>query len=304
MEFRLLWIGLLTCMADDQGRMLDNTALIKANVFPYDPEVSMEIIDAGLEFFASKYKLTRYVAGTNGSGRRLIQIINWWRYQKSTHWAARSTYPAPPKWVDRIRTHEAGSGQTPVKQNWDKEGGYVLSMKRLHSNYVAASKEQQSREEEEEEEEEVRGRRRDLPTPLPPSTKTRAEGGKAGQGVEPDLAKLNPKQKKAAEQIASIFRSSGLSGTKITSIIYQVAIRSSLRDPIAYTLAAFASAYADPKANKKPSIAAYRMQTDQVDPNYLKPDQWVGLPKDILKAAGIEDINSYVRQKQIESFTR
>lgn len=299
MEYRLLWIGLLTSIADDQGRMLDNAALIKAQVFPYDPYVSIEIIEAGLTLYSEKHKIHRYVAGGNGSGRRLIQVVNWWRYQKSTQWAARSIYPAPAKWVDRIRTHEHGSGQQPVTFNWDQPGGFVLSMKRLRSNYVVKALPLQIREDEVKEEEEVKRRKKDknLPTPLPPSSKSvgKAEGGRKVENVQELWKDLKPKQRKAAEHIAAILRSAGLSGIKIETLIYQVAIRN-LPDPRAYTLAALASAYADPSANRKSSVAASRMERDMVDPAYQDPETWVKLPKNILKAAGIDDINVLMQE--------
>jgi hypothetical protein len=33
---RLLWIGCITKLADDQGRFRDNAALIRSNLFPMD----------------------------------------------------------------------------------------------------------------------------------------------------------------------------------------------------------------------------------------------------------------------------
>lgn len=135
--YRLLWIGLLVNVADDQGRMLDNPALIRATLFPYDDDIKLKDVEKALALFAAKHKITRYGHGTNGSTRKLIQINNWWRYQKSANWAGRSQYPAPPKWVDRIRAHETG-GIALV--NWDSCGGYEAAMKRQRSGNKAAMK--------------------------------------------------------------------------------------------------------------------------------------------------------------------
>lgn len=135
---RLLWLGLLLNLADDQGRFMDNVALMRSLLFPYDTDVTVKDIEKGLAIFESKHKILRYVIGTNGSGKRLIQIVNWWKYQRSTQWAGRSQHPAPPKWMDRIRAHETGVGIALV--NWDKAGGYEEATKKLRSGSEASTK--------------------------------------------------------------------------------------------------------------------------------------------------------------------
>ena len=151
---RLLWLGLLLNIADDQGRMIDNVALMRSLLFPYDTDVTVKDIDKGLTIFKDKHKIERYEIGVNGSGKRLIQIVNWWKYQKSTQWAGRSQFPAPSKWMDRIRAHETGGGISLV--NWDKAGGYTSATKPLRSASKADAKPQRSREDEDE----VKGRGR------------------------------------------------------------------------------------------------------------------------------------------------
>jgi hypothetical protein len=151
---RLLWLGLLLNIADDQGRMMDNVALVRSLLFPYDTDVTVKDIEKGLIIFQAAHKILRYTIGTNGSGKRLIQIVNWWKYQKSTQWAGRSQHEAPPKWMDRIRAHETGGGITLL--NWEKAGGYEAATKRLPRNIEAATKPVQSREDEDE----VKGRGR------------------------------------------------------------------------------------------------------------------------------------------------
>jgi hypothetical protein len=150
---RLLWLGLLLNLADDQGRFMDNVALMRSLLFPYDADVTVKDIEKGLVIFEGKHKIARYIAGTNGSGKRLIQIVNWWKYQKSTQWAGRSQHPAPPKWMDRIRAHEQGGGITLL--NWQNAGGYEVPTKPLRSAKVEPAKPLQRREDEDE----VKGRR-------------------------------------------------------------------------------------------------------------------------------------------------
>jgi len=123
------WIGLIVSIADDQGRMLDNAALIRSMVFPYDEKITISTVDGVLKYLEQKHKITRYVAGTNGSGRKLIQINAWWKYQRSSQWAGKSPFPAPEHWADRIRMHVPGGKIDTV--NWDSEGGYISAIKPL-----------------------------------------------------------------------------------------------------------------------------------------------------------------------------
>jgi len=119
---RLLWIGIITTVADDQGRMIDNPALIRSKVFLFDKVMDCDI-ESTLRKINAANKIARYVVGN----KSLIQIVNWWKYQTPA-WASPSKYPAPEGWTDRAKYHAAGNKIITV--NWDKIGGYV-------ANYVA-----------------------------------------------------------------------------------------------------------------------------------------------------------------------
>jgi hypothetical protein len=122
---RLLWIGLLTACADDQGRLLANASVIRAKVYPFD-DVGLGVIQGVLERFSQAGKVTLYEA----DGKRLCQVVNWWRYQTPA-WAAASKYPAPEGWVDRVKAHVNGNKITML--NWDKVGGYAAATQVLCS---------------------------------------------------------------------------------------------------------------------------------------------------------------------------
>ena len=108
---QLIWLGLIVTCADDQGRLIDNPALIRSQVFPYkdDPQSSSASIEACLVRLEHAGKILRYGAGENGSGKRLIQIVNWWRYQNCASWMAASKFPSPSGWTDRCRYHTRGN---------------------------------------------------------------------------------------------------------------------------------------------------------------------------------------------------
>ncbi len=113
---RLIWIGLITNCADDQGRFQDNVNLIASKLFPME-EVDRKNIEQALEKFASLGKLCRYTA----RGKKLAQIVNWWKHQKP-RWAGKSNYPPPDGWIDRERYHI--DSKTICDSNWDKSGGF------------------------------------------------------------------------------------------------------------------------------------------------------------------------------------
>ncbi|MFA6358915.1 MAG: hypothetical protein WCY09_09695 [Candidatus Omnitrophota bacterium] len=114
---RLLWLGIITQSADDQGRLRDSAALIRSNVFPLD-DVALKDILTALDKYSKAGKIVRYKA----DNKELIQIVNWWKHQKP-RWAGASNYPAPDGWTDRERYH--GANNEMIVKNWELSGGYI-----------------------------------------------------------------------------------------------------------------------------------------------------------------------------------
>jgi hypothetical protein len=131
---RLLWIGVLTACADDQGRFMDNAALIRSKVFPMD-DIPLSQIEDGIKVFASEGKIIRYTE----KKKKCAQIVNWWKHQ-TPRWAGESTLPAPKGWTDRWRYHGTGGtqGGTIKTMNWDKAGGFAENY--ILSNIVSNTK--------------------------------------------------------------------------------------------------------------------------------------------------------------------
>jgi DnaD/phage-associated family protein len=115
-EVRLLWVGLITAVADDQGRLIDNASLIKSKVFVYDSDITEAMINNWLKLLQDAEMIIRYKSGN----KKLIQISKWWDYQTPS-WASESKYAAPPTWVDRVKVHTIGNKVKVI--NWDKTGG-------------------------------------------------------------------------------------------------------------------------------------------------------------------------------------
>ena len=290
MMIRYLWIGLIVAMADDQGRMLDNPSLMKIKIFPYDSRPTPKDINDALKLLNKAHKILRYRSGNNGDGKELIQIVKWWKYQKRTQWAVRSQYPAPVKWVDRVRCHEHGSGQKIVTSNWDLEGGFMKRLpKRLPSPLPSQLAYPLARREEEEEEYEEEKEDEKPTTPLPPPSKKAAGGGGPNDKDSNIFKDLNQNQKQRAEIAAQTFRLFPLrDAKKINSLSVLVATRNSISDVKSYLLAALASAYADKKAENKIAVACYRIEHDAVESEYLNAEKWEkNIPNEIIKAMGL-----------------
>lgn len=121
---RILWVGIITTCADDQGRFPANMSIIRAKVFLYDDSVTCDSIRAGLMQFVEAGKLFLY---TDDKGREIFQLVNWWRYQ-SPQWPQPSKYAAPKGWTDRVRYH--GVGRQIITENWSANGGFIKSLPR------------------------------------------------------------------------------------------------------------------------------------------------------------------------------
>ncbi len=288
MEYRILWIGIIASCADDQGRFMDNAALIRSIVFPYDEKITIKVIDAGLSIFAKGHKIERYVAGTNGSGKRLIQIVNWWKYQHSTQWARESVHPAPPKWNDRIRIHRPGNGNVPYTLNWDGVGGYIHPTKKVRTSSVPTLQGDRPRPR-------IKPRHTPKikqPPPKPSSSKRKPAalvvgGGNKSSSSSTWMQELNNQERELAQVMHPILRSCGLGQAKIEKLIPSVATRIKLPDAKRITLAAIASVYADDDVRNKAIVAAHRIENDQVPPLFMNSSTWQVIPAEVLQAADV-----------------
>jgi hypothetical protein len=109
---REVWTGLNLVVADVQGRLLDNPALILAKLFPYEfGAITTDMIEASLVSLAAQNWLMRY----ESAGIRLIQILQWWE-GNSIQYAYPSKYAAPIGWSDRTKYNKRSQKFT---ENWN-----------------------------------------------------------------------------------------------------------------------------------------------------------------------------------------
>lgn len=95
---RLAWIGIIVVCADDQGRFLDNPAIIRAKIFSQDNDIKDDEIESILSLLEAVGEIIRYkIINT-----KLIQIVHWREYQMPSL-ASPSQYPAPEGWIDMVK---------------------------------------------------------------------------------------------------------------------------------------------------------------------------------------------------------
>lgn len=87
---RLLW-ALLPLQLDSAGRGLDNPAWIRSKVFPLREDVTVEMVDAAMEWYARRRMIERYSA----NGRAYFWVPTWHKHQGKCDRESPSNYPAP-----------------------------------------------------------------------------------------------------------------------------------------------------------------------------------------------------------------
>lgn len=125
---RFVFLGLVS-MADDSGRVLDNTKIIDAFVFPETDETCVESIDV-LE------ELGRIVRGKTHSDQSVIQIVNW-HHQKIDKPNVKSALPSIvgyESFADRVQVDDVS---TTIRRRradvslrsriWSRDGGRCCS---------------------------------------------------------------------------------------------------------------------------------------------------------------------------------
>ncbi len=109
---REIWTGLNLVVADAQGRLLDNPALIMAKIFPYEfRRITPEMVEEGLASMTLVHWLMRYEIDE----MHLIQILQWWE-GNSIQYAYPSKFPAPISWEDCTRYNR---GSQKFTENWN-----------------------------------------------------------------------------------------------------------------------------------------------------------------------------------------
>ena len=88
---RLLWV-MLPLGLDREGRGMDNPAWVKAKIMPLRTDVTPEMVEVALTWYAEHGMIERYQV----AGRPYFWVPTFAQYQGNTQREAESEYPAPP----------------------------------------------------------------------------------------------------------------------------------------------------------------------------------------------------------------
>lgn len=132
--------------------------------------------------------------------------------------------------------------------------------------------------------------RKDQTTPTPP--RKRDQAGQAGKATASltAITSLKGKQRERAYKAMEILKLSGLRNPKLLTLSVYVATRNSKLTDDQFTaliLGALASAYSDATAENKASVAAYRLEHDQVPVQFKNRSEWKYIPAEILEKANV-----------------
>src|SRR5262245_2594669 len=118
-DARFFFVGLWV-LADRAGRLEDRPARMKAQIFPYDADITIQEIEGYLDQLNSRHFIVRYVA----NGKRLIQIRSFEKHQHCHIKEPDSELP-PPEAPDK---HRISTMQEPDKPDFapDKYGASTV----------------------------------------------------------------------------------------------------------------------------------------------------------------------------------
>lgn len=91
---RLTFLGLISAMADDEGRCKGDVRLVKASVWPLDDDITSAVVADHLDQLERAGRIRMY----EHDGARYIQLVNWTRHQKIDK-PRKSELPPPPEVV-------------------------------------------------------------------------------------------------------------------------------------------------------------------------------------------------------------
>ena len=83
---------------DSQGRLQGKPKVVKHTVVPFLDEITVEDVGKSINDMVMNELIIFY---KDDSGRELIQIKDWWEWQKGLKYKSPSHYQAPPNWEDK-----------------------------------------------------------------------------------------------------------------------------------------------------------------------------------------------------------
>ncbi len=105
---RLLWVMLPLALCRE-GRGVDNPSWVRSKVFPLRQDVTVEMVQAAMDWYENRAMLVRYAH----NGRGYFYVPTFHKYQGNTIKEAESIYPAPPNDEPATEEQATNSGASP-----------------------------------------------------------------------------------------------------------------------------------------------------------------------------------------------
>lgn len=106
-EVRMTFLGLISALADDHGRLVGNARIVRGAVYPYDDDLSVADVEGHLAQLAAAGRIRRYRV----NGDEFIQIVHWARHQRVDRPSA-SLLPPPPDLLDALDDDSSNDRRT------------------------------------------------------------------------------------------------------------------------------------------------------------------------------------------------
>lgn len=94
-DVRLTFLGLISALADDHGRLVGNARIVKGTIYPYDDDITVADVEAHLTLLVGAGRILRYRVAESD----YIAIVNWRRHQRVDK-PSPSLLPPPPESFD------------------------------------------------------------------------------------------------------------------------------------------------------------------------------------------------------------
>ena len=94
----LLYTWLIT-HCDTQGRMQGKARVVKQLVVPFLEEITVDDVEEALTLMEEEKLILRY---EDSRKKLLLQVLDWWLYQKGLKYWAPSQFEHPKGWEDRV----------------------------------------------------------------------------------------------------------------------------------------------------------------------------------------------------------
>lgn len=108
---RLTWVGLWTYV-DDDGRGVDDSRLIKAELWPLDDDYTAKKVESDMVLLEDNGSIQRYVV----DGRRYFMVVKWRSHQRIDK-PTRSILPPPPAPRSGAFPDQSIPQQTPLPED-------------------------------------------------------------------------------------------------------------------------------------------------------------------------------------------